>query len=229
MITAVEISDNSKTGHVSATYATQATCPTSCKLRGEICYAENGFTGFTTRRLNRQAAANPMHVNAIAKLEANAIETLSGKRPLRVHVVGDCSTNKAAKLISNAAAKHTAKHGQKAWSYTHAWREVKRESWGTMSIFASCESVKEIKRARRRGFATAVVVQAFKQDSAYVDNGEKLIPCPVQTGKSASCSTCQLCMKSDVLFAAKASIAFRPEGNTGEKAKTVLTQITLKA
>src|SRR5262245_8197094 len=93
--TATEISDNAKTGRVSATYAAQASCPTTCPFLRNGCYAELGasFAGFTTNRLNKAAAADGARALEVAKAEAAAIATLSGKRPLRLHVVGDCRTD----------------------------------------------------------------------------------------------------------------------------------------
>lgn len=40
---------------VSATYAPQQTCPDSCELRNNGCYAEVGRIGLHTHRLNRKA------------------------------------------------------------------------------------------------------------------------------------------------------------------------------
>src|SRR5580765_7996477 len=86
---AVERSNNSKIGAMSATYATQRTCPKECPLRDEGCYAETGPMGFTTKRLNRAANGSRYHkavAYKAAKQEAQAIDALSGAYPLRLHV-----------------------------------------------------------------------------------------------------------------------------------------------
>ena len=75
--------------------------------------------------------------------EAIALAGLSGKLPVRLHVVGDATTNTAAKSLSDAAQYHTNKYGQPVWSYTHAWRQVDRRSWQRVSILASRESTQE--------------------------------------------------------------------------------------
>src|SRR5262245_51876429 len=82
---AVETSDNRKLGPVSATYASQASCPRSCPWFGSGCYAETGHVGHTTRRLNRSAVRGPL---AVARAEARAIDRLTADRLLRLHVVG---------------------------------------------------------------------------------------------------------------------------------------------
>jgi hypothetical protein len=221
-VSAVEISDNSKTGKVSATYAAQQSCWEGCPLMGNGCYAEHDFTGFTTRRLNN---AGIVDADIIAENEAAAIDTLTGQRALRLHVVGDCKTNKSAQTVAAAAQRHTSKHDQPVWSYTHAWRQVARESWHGVSILASCETTADVKRAHSEGYAAAVVVAEHKQASLYMEDGLRILPCPQQTGKSLNCASCKLCWKSDHLFATKTVIAFETHGGGEKKATAALVQI----
>ena len=224
-IKAVEVSGNSKIGKVSATYATQVTCPDSCALKGSGCYAEGGKVGMFTRRLNASEDANRLSVDELALEEAIAIAGLTGELPLRLHVVGDATTDTAAKLLSDAAAYHTNKHGQNVWSYTHAWRSVARKSWQDVSIFASCETVEDAKLAMARGYAAAVVVEKHQSDKAYVENGVKLVPCPQQTGRAATCVDCGLCMRAPAMLAAGSVIAFEVHGQGVKKAAAKLIQI----
>ncbi len=223
-IKAIESSSNSKIGTVSATYATQATCPSSCKLKGSGCYAESGLVAFITRRLNRSEDAQAT-VEELAMHEAMAIAGLTGELPLRLHVVGDATTDGAAKLLSDAAAYHTNKHNQPVWTYTHAHRDVKRESWGKVSVLASCETVEETKVAMSKGYAAALVVDHHESDKAYVVDGVKLVPCPQQTGRAENCVACKLCWKADRLLAMGAVIAFSVHGQQVKKAKQALIQI----
>lgn len=221
-VSAVEVSQNSKVGTVSATYAAQQTCPADCPFYNSGCYAEQGNVGFQTKRLN--AAASELDAVQLAKNEAIAIRTLSGKLPLRLHVVGDCTTNKIAAIVSNAADEHRAKHDQPVWSYTHAWRKVARKSWGKVAILASCETTKDAKRAMAKGYAAAIVVTEHKDTKAYIEDGIKLIPCPQQTGRTASCETCKLCFHDDRLRAINGVIAFEGHGAT-KKIANALVQI----
>jgi len=209
-VKAVELSKNSKIGDASATYVTQDSCPDSCTLKKSGCYAENNLVGIITSKLNNAASGqyNPLQ---LAKAEAAAIRTLTGKRPLRVHVVGDCRTNGAAKVVARAMIGHTKKFGMKAWSYTHAWRTVKAASWLGQSVLASCESTADAKEAMSQGYAVALVVPEFKGSKAYMLDGIKVIPCPAQTGDT-NCSLCRLCMGSISLLAKKVVIGFEPHG-----------------
>jgi hypothetical protein len=220
-----EKSENSKIGAVSATYAAQQTCPSTCPLKGSGCYAESGVIAFHTKRLNRSVEANSATLEELAEMEETGIRKLSGKYPLRLHVVGDATTNKAATILGLAAGEHTAKYGKPVWSYTHAWRSVSRSSWGNVSILASCETVSDTKLAMAKGYAAAVVVDAHQSDKAYTVDGVRLIPCPQQTGRAENCVKCGLCMKANVLKAAGSVIAFEVHGQQVKKAASMLVQI----
>lgn len=203
--TAVEQSHNAKTGNVSATYAAQGSCPTTCTLRGAGCYAETERVGIATKQLN--AAAGNASTLDIAIAEAAAIDALKGTRPLRLHVVGDCADDAAALIVSAAAARYSARSGQPVWTYTHAWRTVARESWGTVSVRASCETVAHLAEARARGYSGAIVVAEHASPKTI----DGITPCPQQT-KGTTCADCRLC------FAERATIAFAAHGS---KASTV--------
>jgi hypothetical protein len=216
-VSVVEISGNSKVGKVSATYASQVTCPESCALKGSGCYAESGMVGMQTRRLNREADDHQSTVQELAELEAAGIHELTGRFPLRLHVVGDCTTDSAARTVSLAADEHRTKFGSAVWGYTHAWREVARASWGNVSILASCEAMPDARVAMKKGYAAAVVVAEHRSAVAWRDEetGLRVIPCPEQTGKSASCEKCQLCWNGGRLRANNSVIAF--EAHAGKK------------
>lgn len=210
---AVENSQNSKTGKMSATYATQKTCPSSCPLRNNGCYAEKSFAGMTTRRLNE---TEDSAIEA-AKQEAAAIDSLTGKLDLRVHVVGDCATDEAAEIVAPAMLRHSAKHGKAAYTYCHAWRDVKHASWQGANVLASCDALSDVPTAKSRGYATALVVKKgtelfrrFKTTgkSAVADD-QKLVPCPNQvSAKKPQCVDCRLCFDAAKLRDMGVTIAF---------------------
>jgi len=220
--TAVEKSDNDKTGPVSATWVAQNSCPATCPHKNAGCYAESGMAGFTTARLNKAAADHPELAPAeIAQIEAAAIDTLTGKRDLRLHVVGDARTDKAAQLLAAAADRYIARGAAKGktvrvWTYTHA-RDTKRTSWGRISVLRSCETLQHVKAAHLAGFAAAIVIPEHVHDTAYKSDGFTFIPCPEQTGRAANCQACGLCMQDQKLHAAKRVIVFAAHGQGRKK------------
>lgn len=206
--TAVESSVNIKVGPSSATWVSQHSCPNTCPLKGKGCYAESGRAAFVTRRLNASTESDQIE---IAQAEAAGIRSLSGRNPLRLHVVGDCATDEAAKIVSAAAIEHTAKYGQPAWTYTHA-HNVSRESWGTVSVLRSCETHEQVVKAMEEGFAAAVIVEEFESDKPYAVGDTTYFPCPEQTGTKPNCITCGLCMKDSKLRRGRTVIAFKAHG-----------------
>ena len=222
---AVESSHNVKVGRVSATYVSQESCPTSCAFKGSGCYAESGATAFTTRRLNRASALIDLTPETIADSEAREIRKLTGKLPLRVHVVGDCQTDESARTVSAAMAEHRAKHGQMAWTYTHAWRNVKRESWGDESVLASCETPDDVRDATERGYATCIVVDEHVSRKVYDMGGIKVLPCPQEGSEGkVTCASCGLCARGGTLRAKGLTVGFAAHSAQVSKAKAAIAE-----
>jgi hypothetical protein len=227
---AVELTANRKVGAVSVTMASQASCPSDCPLLHSGCYAESGPQGISTARLNRSKVKDSV---AIAKAEVKAINQLSGTRPLRLHVVGDCSTTAAAKTLADGI--EAIGYGPEVWTYTHAWRTVARSAWGTkVSVLASCESTTDVKKAARKGYATAIVVDQFQpaangvaNGKAYQLDGVRIVPCPQQTGKASDCTSCRLCWHDDRLKAAGVTIGFEAHGSGVKRVKQAIELIQI--
>jgi len=207
-VTVVEVSQNRKIGPVSATYVSQKSCPKDCPLLEFGCYAEHGPVGYHTRRLNQGATIDPV---GLARLEAQGIRNLSGQRDLRLHVVGDCRTNTAAAIVARAARHHGRKSQKTVWTYTHAWRKVRRESWMDVSVLASVESLPDIRETMEQGYAAAVIVSQFRQPTPYLQDDLLVIPCLYQT-LGMTCLECRLCLDDQSLLQRRAVIAFQAHG-----------------
>lgn len=203
---------------VDATYTSiKSSCPKSCDLMGEGCYAQLSFVGMTSRRLDDEAEGfSPIDV---ARSEAAAIDdSYNGKkvpsaRALRIHVAGDCRTIASAKLVNNAVGRWKLRGGGDCWSYTHAWRNVARSDWRHVSILASVSNIGEVPAARAQGYAPSIVVPEHPSDKAYTLDGcdVKWIPCPAQT-RGVGCTDCRLCFNADRLFQSNMGIAFSVHG-----------------
>ena len=220
-------SGNQKTGAIAATYApTERTC-VDCPLKENGCYHRTGYyTRPIDQRLNSAASTQKASIARIATAEARAIDGLltSGRvqgRPLRIHVGGDCPTDEAAVIVSAAARRFTERVQGPAYTYTHAWRRVERESWEGVSVLASIENTADGKEALARGYAPAVVVAKFDGDRAFERNGVTWIPCPSQT-RDVSCVDCGLCMQADKLRDRNSGIAFEAHGTGAKKARAAI-------
>lgn len=229
----VERSNNRKiTGdhdHVDATYVSiDRSCPDSCSLKDQGCYAQGSYVGMINRRMNRRARGlSPLQV---ARAEAHAIDasyggrTVPTGRPLRLHVAGDSRTVKGTRLINNAIKRWKARGGGQVWSYTHAWSHVPRQEWSQVSILASLERTDQVELARQQGYAPAMVVNQHISYKAYVLPGSqtKWIPCPQQT-RNVPCVECRLCFNASRLYQEGMGIAFAVHGVKENQLKKHLT------
>lgn len=223
-VLAIENTENTKVGNASTTYSGKNTCPNSCPLKAGGCYGCSGPVGVTFRRITDMKRG---HIRE-AISEASKISKLSGLKDLRIHTTGDCKSNEAAKIVSQAADKYAEKNGKKVWTYTHAWRQVSRQSWSKVSVLASCDKVSQIKEANANGYAASLVVSQFKSDKVYIEEGQTILPCPNQVakgqGKAVTCTECRLCMNDQNLIKNGLTIAFQVHGPT-KKARAALEQV----
>lgn len=209
---------------VDATYSSiRATCPASCVLRDAGCYAQSGNVAHTVRRLD--AAASGMTPAQAARYEAATIDESWGRgrvpvdQLLRLHVAGDARTPQAARTLGAAVSRWLARGGRAAWSYTHAWRSVRRSDWGPASVLASIERPEQAAAARERGYVPAIVVPSFPAGAKTWDaGGTRWIPCPAQAS-GRTCEECRLCVDDGALARKGLGIAFSADGSGAAKAR----------
>jgi hypothetical protein len=220
---AIYVSDSGNTKimgskKVDATYASiKATCPDTCQLKDEGCYAQTSYVGMVNARLNRQAHQDsPLQ---LARSEAKAIDASykGGKVPtgraLRLHVAGDSRTVKGSRFINKAVGQWKARGGGDCWSYTHAFKCVPKEVWSNVSMLASIDKPEQSVEAQNQGYAPAIVVPFHPSEKAYklIGSNTTFIPCPSQT-RGVGCSDCQLCFRADWLYKTNRGIAFAAHG-----------------
>jgi hypothetical protein len=236
----VEKSDNSKISSkehkVSATYSSiKRTCPETCELRKESsCYAMSGPIAIIMRNLDKNAENYDSDSAALeeATLIKNSFDGkqipqdgYKGGRDLRLHVFGDATTPYAANVLGEAAKNWKSRNGGDVWTYTHAWKNVKRYEWGKhVSVLASIDKPEDAKEAMEQGYAPARVVGEFPSQKAFVENGIKWIPCPEQTS-GVNCTKCRLCFNADRLRNTNSAILFAAHGTGTKKIKKRLTVI----
>lgn len=143
---------------------------------------------------------------------------------LRLHTVGDCTLDEGAQLLAQAAKEHTAKNGQKVFTYTHC-HTTQRASWGDISVLRSCETFMQVEKAHEDGFASALVVDSHESPTAFKRGDFTIIPCPQQTGKAENCASCKLCTNDKKLHSKKAVIALAVHGPRTKMVKSILKEL----
>lgn len=213
-------SKNAKIGDVAATYAPiKQTCPSSCKLRDNGCYAQLSMAGIHNAKIEKEASNEKATAYELAVLEAKLIANHKPKpkQGLRIHVSGDSRTVRDTKQLARAAQVWISKGGSRPWSYTHAWKKVPRKAWGNVSCLASVENLTDAKTALETGYAAALVVSEHPADGrSERKEGMLVIPCPAQT-RNVSCEQCKLCWRDDFLLKSQAVISFAAHGRRKKK------------
>lgn len=161
----VSASSNSKTGAVDVTWVSIKHTCVDCKLQEEgVCYADKGHgTQFTVRRMERQAGDES--ATEVAVDEAACIDSaydggpVPAGRVLRVHGSGDTSTREGAHALGAAIGRWKHRGGAVAYTYTHAWRRVRREDFGPhVSVLASLDNLEDARAAMSAGYGAVTGV-----------------------------------------------------------------------
>ena len=137
----------------------------------------------------------------MATAEADGIDKLSGKRNLRVHVVGDCQTIESANIVGSAMVRYEKRSGKRAYTYTHAWKQVPYSAWMGARVIASCETTKDIDIARHElGYPSAeFTYMEHESRKVHMRDGVKVLPCPNQFNKEVTCDKCMACANIEML------------------------------
>lgn len=187
---------------VASTMLPFKTCPKSCPLLGNGCYAY----------YMEKPSPAPLTPLMLSQMEAAKIMRLPGNKPLRLHVKGDFFNRRCAEEIVGACEKYIEKQGEVVWAYTHN-HKIPRSVFGNVSILRSCHTLKEVEKAHQDGFAAALTVKQFQSPKAYRISAKFVgIPCPAQTG-DVKCEECKLCMRDTKLHGAKRVILFEGHGS----------------
>jgi hypothetical protein len=199
-----QASTNQKLGDgVYATYReVGCTCPQSCALLGNGCYAQHGNVALHARRGTQSPVDGDM---LLGWMESQ----IPPERLVRHHVSGDLFRDDQPDMpyIEALMEGHRRRSDLDGWLYTHGWRKLdarRLNSLRNLTVNASADTMDEALEAHRAGWPTTVVVDP-DQACVYLKEADtRLVICPQQT-HDVKCSDCQLCLKSE----RKAIVGFR--------------------
>lgn len=217
---------------VSSTYvAIDQTCPSSCAWKGAGCYVTaSKFTAGANARLEAGATEHKLSGADVIRLEAALLShvTLKGylpARPLRLHVGGDVVDADSTAELGDAGGRWLLAFGEPVWTYTHRWREIPADAWGSVRALASVETAEDAEHALDLGYAPALVVVEHTRAKAQKRGSMRVVPCPAETHDERTCFDCRLC--TDDLHARRTAIAFAAHGASKKRVRVRLTQLPL--
>lgn len=202
MLTDVVISArsaNEKTGPMpTISRPIEKTCPSTCPFLPKAlggngkCYA-NGRINGTVRKL-----ASDMSLDA-AEEKIRAGMKRDGKY-LRDRVVGDVALPDGGVDVDYLldVAELGRRLGLTAYGYTHAYDDFTPDQLLAVAdsgyvLNASCNTVEDIERAVALGMPTTYAGDDLEDGEIVA--GRRIVTCPEQTGRVASCAECGLCAK----------------------------------
>jgi hypothetical protein len=205
-----------KTGPMHVTWNSQVTCPSYCPFKPYIdpagqpvngpCYANQGHAAFTTRKVNASSVTDALAITKACMKEVRRVIFPRTKRErlnMRMDIVGDTPSDACAKVKGQTMKDYEALtlsegNPKKAYVYFHSWPDVSLESWKGASVLASCETTEQVRQAKAKGYACALVVDKLQSDKVYSIDGVKGFPCVYAT-RGITCDDCGMCLESERL------------------------------
>jgi hypothetical protein len=210
------VSSNSKTGPIPTTVSNRGTCPDSCPLKSNGCYADSYYTS--------------MHWNKVTSGERGtdwngfiqSIKALPKRILWRHNVSGDlvgANNEINANALKELVKANANKHG---FTYTHYpmlsdnnIQAVKHANANGFTINLSANDLNQADDYKALNIGPVVVIVSEDTDKvSYTPKGNKVVVCPAQTNDKTTCSSCTLCQKVDRDYI----IGFRIHGTYKKKA-----------
>lgn len=203
---------NSKTGAMLLVRSPRSTCPESCGLKGNGCYAENF-----------PLALHWVKQDAIGVDFATvlySIRTLPKKALWRLFEAGDFEGDGEFISATQVVALLAANQGKRGFGYTHYpvfpnLEVLQLMNASGLTINVSADTIEQAVVYRALGLPTTLLVsENYPKDS--VVEGIRVVVCPNQsTPNKPTCLQCQMCQVADRDYI----IGFRAHGTKKRKIK----------
>ncbi len=213
------VSSNAKTGPIPVTTTSEETCPTSCPLKRNGCYADAGPLALFWRKVTEKRAGLAWS-DAMGKIAALPKGTL-----WRHNQAGDLPGEGDAISAFHMGELIRANKGKRGFTYTHkpmnsarnieAVRAANQEGF---TVNLSADNLAEADKLADMAIGPIVVVLPAERTRATVTpNGRKVAICPATISDNVTCADCGLC----ALVNRKAIIGFPAHGASKRKASNV--------
>ena len=208
------VSGNSCTGPIPVSMTSQESCPNSCPLKNEGCYAKYGPIAIAWRKVDEERGIT--FSNFLKKIRA-----LPNGQLWRHNQAGDLP-GKGEEIDTRALTRLVAANrNKKGFAFTHkpvldnkkncrAIAEANKEGF---TINLSANNVQEVDSLVALGAGPVVtILPEGTTRPMKTEAGNTIIVCPQKLGKPIQCLTCQLCAHPT----RKAVVGF-PIHGTGKK------------
>lgn len=202
-------SGNEKTGPIPVSTSSKNTCPPSCALRGQGCYAENYPMIFHWNTVTNgdSIPAWEDFVDEVSRMKRGQL--------WRHNQAGDLAG--MDDVIDKVALKQLVKAnaGKRGFTYTHYpmtaanRKAVEHANANGFTVNLSADSLDEADTLAALGVGPVVAIVPIGWRGTATPEGRKVTVCPAQSMEYMTCAVCQLCQKSD----RHAVVAFEAHGS----------------
>jgi hypothetical protein len=212
-------SENRKTGPIPVTTSSRPSCPDSCPLRNNGCYAEYGNTLPHWRRVSE---SGHFWEELCAK-----VKYLPRQQMWRHNVAGDLPSEDRVHINRPAVRMLVeAQRGRRGFTFTHysPWEGenaaiIQEANLNGFTINLSADTLEEADRVAGLGIAPVALVLPTKSPKVqYTAEGRKVLQCPATYRPGMTCSRCGICASANM---DRAIIGFPAHGTGKAKAERV--------
>ena len=189
-------SSNAKTGNMAVSTSNKATCPDSCLLKKNGCYADNFHLNFHWDKVS--SGERGSNWNVFLK-DLKSLPSLSAFRHNQAgDLVGvlDTIDQNALQELTRATKK------LRSFTYTHYpmlghvdnQKAVKLANDNGFTVNLSANNIEDVDALVALNIApVAVLMPKDAKKVTRTKAGTKIVICPAQTSKKTTCSSCLLC------------------------------------
>lgn len=194
-------SANRKTGPIPTSMTEPDSCPSSCPLRGQGCYAELGLTRRPWLAVGKgeRGAFWQGFLAQVARIAAGSLwrHNVAGDLP---HVDDKIDAPAMAGLLRVQTGKrgftythHDVFDGEHA---THNAAVVREANAAGFTVNVSCEQPEKADRAMSEGHPAVLVVPSDAPRRTTTPQGRPVLTCPATYNEATTCATCGWCALS---------------------------------
>ena len=216
-----KVSSNKKTGPIPVTTSSRATCPDSCALKRNGCYADNYHLG--------------MHWDKVTKGERglswedflSEIKALPRHQLWRHNQAGDLAGVGDSLDVFKLAELTKANKGKNGFTYTHKkpternLKAIRAANGGGFTINLSANNLAHADKIAGYGVPVVAVIPEDSPKKQRTKNGRLVITCPAQLSDKINCARCGLCANADRDYI----IGFPAHGTAKKKANIIARSV----
>ena len=220
-VSLTKVSQNSKTGPIAVSSTSAASCPDSCPLKKNGCYAGMSYAGIHWRKLD-----DPQYGLSWVEYCAS-VKALPKRQILRHNVAGDLPHNSGFICAESLSMLVSALKGKQGFTYTHhdpykgdnagLIRTANSDGFAVNLSSNNLEHADELKRLDAG--PVVVLMPEDAEKTTITPAGNFIALCPATYMQDMDCSRCMICANAT----RKVIIGFPAHGAAKKKVQKVIS------